>query len=117
MARVFRPEIEWRAKESLKLRRLETATAPIEMETPHRTRDSVALSPSRSEAAWSVPTVGNSLARPTTNSGQSTHSSAALWDSSLPSLLERRLAGAKAFSRIGPIELKLPSGARRRPRP
>lgn len=82
-------------KESLKLRRLERATAPIERETPHRTRDSVALSPSRSEAARSVPTVGNSLARPTTNSGQSTHSSAALWDSSLPSLLERRLAGAK----------------------
>ena len=56
------------------------ATAPIEMETPHRTRDSVALSPSRSEVARSVPTMGNSIARPTTNSGQSTHSSAALWE-------------------------------------
>ena len=62
------------------------ATAPIEMETPHRTRDSVALSPSGSEAARSVPTVGNSLACPTSHSGQSMHASAALWEAGYSSL-------------------------------
>ena len=75
------------------------ATAPIEMETPHRTRDSVALSPSRSEAARSAPTMGNSLASPTTNSGQSTQFERSALGGRLSLLtdpLERRLAGAKA---------------------